>query len=86
MRKKDFKFFFEENRKFIRITGHDFGVVYFIKKGNRIELKDSFGFEADQEGRCIGFDGVEEKIDLKEFDERLKEFAQKRGWAVIERG
>ena len=73
------KIFYKESEKIIHIVKENYGVTYLIVKGE-IDIDKSFSFEANSEGRCIGFDVPE---DLKEFDEKVKKFAQERGFTVI---
>ncbi len=75
------KIFYKESEKIIHIVKENYGVTYLIVKGE-IDIDKSFPFEANSEGRCIGFD-VPEDLDLKEFDEEVKKFAQERGFTVI---
>lgn len=74
------KIFYEESEKVLHIVKENYGVTYLIIKGE-IDINKSFSFEANSEGRCIGFD-VPEDLDLKEFDEELKRFAKEKGLLV----
>ncbi len=63
------KIFYKEEERVIHIVKENYGVTYLIIKGD-IDLVKSFPFEANEQGRCIGFD-VPKGLDLKEFDEKL---------------
>ncbi len=76
------KIFYKEGERIIHIVKEKYGVTYLIIKGE-IDLAQSFPFEADEEGRCIGFDVPEDPKALKEFDEELKRFAKEKGLTVI---
>ena len=72
------KIFYKEDERVIHVMKENYGVTYAIFKGE-VDINKSFPFEANSEGRCIGFDVPE---DLKEFDEEVKRFAQERGFTV----
>lgn len=74
------KIFYKEDERVIHVVKENYGVTYIIFKGE-IDINKSFSFEANKEGRCIGFD-VPEDLDLKEFDEELRRLAQEKGFAV----
>jgi len=75
------RIFYKEDEKVIHIVKENYGVTYLIIKGE-IDLGKSFPFEANEEGKCIGFN-VPEDLDLKEFDEELKRFVKEKGLLVI---
>ena len=74
------KIFYKESARVIHIVKENYGVTYLVIKGE-IDINNSFPFEANSEGRCIGFD-VPENLDLKEGDEELKKFAKEKGFLV----
>ncbi|HEA47376.1 MAG TPA: hypothetical protein ENH97_03090 [bacterium] len=74
------KVFYKEDERVIYTVKENYGVTYIIFKGV-IDITKSFPFEANSEGRCIGFD-VPEDLDLKEFDDALKRFAREKGFLV----
>ncbi|MDD5455108.1 MAG: hypothetical protein PHW62_06410 [Candidatus Ratteibacteria bacterium] len=80
--KKELKLEHEKDTGVVRILGKSHGVVYIIVK-NQIKLRDSFVYEINEKGRCIGFE-VSTKIDLKPFHNFLKEFAEEKKIEVIE--
>jgi len=74
------RIFYKESGRVVHIVKENYGVTYLVIKGE-IDINKSFPFEANSEGRCIGFD-VPEDLDLKEFDEKLRKFAQEKGLTV----
>ncbi len=74
------KIFCKEDERAIHIVKENYGVTYLIIKGE-IDINKSFSFEANSEGRCIGFD-VPKDLDLKEFDEKLRRFAKEKALLV----
>lgn len=75
------RIFYKEDERVIHIVKENYGVTYLIIKGE-VDIDKSFPFEANEEGKCIGFD-VPEDLDLKEFDEEVRRLAQERGFSVI---
>ncbi len=75
------KIFYKESERVIHVVKENYGMTYLVIKGE-IDINKSFPFEANEEGKCIGFD-VPEDLDLKEFDEELKRFAKEQGLLVI---
>jgi hypothetical protein len=71
---------YKEGEKVIHVVKENHGVTYIIFKGE-VDINKSFPFEANSEGKCIGFD-VPEDLDLKEFDEELERFAKEKGLLV----
>ncbi len=74
------RIFYKEDGRVVHIVKENYGITYIIFKGE-INISKSFPFEANSEGRCIGFDVLED-LDLKEFDEELRKFAQEKGLTV----
>lgn len=80
--KKEFKLQYEKDTGVVRILGGGWGVVYVIVKG-KIALKDAIPYEANEKGRCIGFE-VGKRIDLDSFHIRIREFAKEYDIEIIE--
>jgi hypothetical protein len=80
--KKNFKLEQDKERGVVRISRSGWGMVCVIVK-NEIKLKDAFTYEANEEGRCIGFE-VSEEIDLEPFYDYIREFAAEHGIKIIE--
>jgi hypothetical protein len=75
------KITYEEERRVIHIIEGNYGVVYLIIK-EEIHLARSFPFEANDDGRCIGFE-VPEDLDLTVFDNELRRFIEGKGFTVV---
>ncbi len=75
------RIFYKKDERVIHIVKENYGVTYLIIKGE-VDIDKSFPFEANEKGKCIGFD-VPEDLDLKEFDEEVRRLAQERGFTVI---
>lgn len=74
------KVFYRESGRIIHVVKENYGVTYLIIKGE-IDIDKSFPFEANSEGRCIGFDVPVDSV-LEEFAEELKRFTQEKGFTV----
>jgi hypothetical protein len=80
--KKSFKVEHEKEKGVIRISSGGWGIVCVIVK-NQIKLKDTIPYEANEEGRCIGFE-VGDEIDLEPFYTYIKKFAEENSIEIIE--
>lgn len=75
------KIFYKESERVLHIVKENHGVTYLIVKGE-IDISKSFPFEANNKGRCIGFD-VPKDLNLEKFDEEVKRFAKERYLTII---
>lgn len=72
----------EKDRGVIRISGSGLGVVFVVVK-DQIKLKDAIPYEANDKGRCIGFE-VAKDVDLEIFFTRIKKFAKENNIEIVE--
>ena len=72
----------EKDRGVVRISGGGLGMVFIIVK-NKIKLGDAIPYEANEEGRCIGFE-VEDSVSLEVFHVRIREFAEENSIEIVD--
>ncbi|HIE43584.1 MAG TPA: hypothetical protein EYP78_02150 [Candidatus Omnitrophica bacterium] len=72
---------YEKEKGVVRVFGGGYGVIYFIVK-ECIRFEDAVPYESTSDGKCIGFE-VENRIDLKIFHKRIRQFAEDYGIEII---
>ena len=83
-RSSHLRVFIDEKKELtrIRVVKGKYGVIY-VAQNERLNLLEAIPFAAGPDGNCIGFDNVKGKINLDEFNARIKRLAKAKDWQII---